>query len=85
VSLVTQKKKNISEFVRRAFQALGHGTAHVVSRHSLTTEAQVQSQASPVRMGFVVNIVEQTGFSPSTVFYSWQYNSVSTANTTDAV
>lgn len=85
MSLVSQEKKKNCEFVERAFQALGHGTAHVVSHHSLTTEAQVQSQASPVHMGFVVNIVEQTGFSPSTVFYSWQYKSVSTANTTDAV
>ena len=51
-------EKKIGGFVKKTFQALEHATAHTVSCQSLTTETRVQSQASPVHMGFVVNIVE---------------------------
>jgi hypothetical protein len=51
-------EKKIVGLSKKTFQALGHATAHMVSFHSLSTEIQVQSQASPVHMGFVVNIVE---------------------------
>ena len=52
------EEKKICGFVKKTLQALGCAAAHMVSCQSLTTEARVQSQASPVRMGFVVNIVE---------------------------
>ena len=52
------RKKKYLWICQKAFQALGHATAQMVSCQSLTTEAWVQSQASPVHMGFMVNIVE---------------------------
>jgi hypothetical protein len=58
VPLVSQKKKIFEDLSKKAFQAFGHATAHVVSCQSLTTEAQVQFEASSVHMGFVVNTVE---------------------------
>jgi len=56
--LVSQKKKIFVDLSKKHFSHWAMPRLIMVSCHSHTTEAWVQSQASPVHMGFMVNIVE---------------------------